>query len=192
MRIWFDSGRDLQLPSAAVRGSNGQPRRMPRPDQERHDTERQRADAERDHLRAPSSRRRRSTRPARPARAADTATSGTAAACPAASARSSMRPTICPMNCTRIRVVISASITVPSENSAARRSRARRARAARRAGSCFGRMQPAEHAEEVAVARRGVRDARVAEQQREHRAERRPQHQQREDRRDASSRRAAP
>ena len=49
------------------------------------------------------------------------------------------------------------------------------------------RVQPAEHGEEVAVARRRVGDAGVAEQQGEHRAERRPQDQEGEHRRDAWS-----
>ena len=48
-------------------------------------------------------------------------------------------------------------------------------------------MQTAERAEEVAALRRGEGDARVAEQQREHRPERRPEHEQREDRRDGAT-----
>ena len=105
--------------------------------------------------------------------------------------RSSISPTICPMNCTRIRVTISASITVPSEKKPAT-IEMRAEHEQRDVREVLRRMQPPEHAEEVAALRRRVRDARVAEQQREHRAERGPQHEQREHRRDASIRRSSP
>src|SRR6266478_4259322 len=49
----------------------------------------------------------------------------------------------------------------------------------------LGRVQPAEHAEEVAALRRSIGDARVTQEKREHRPECGPEHQQREDRRHA-------
>src|SRR6185503_21725 len=55
----------------------------------------------------------------------------------------------------------------------------------RHVGKILGRMKPREHAKEVSILCRRVRDARVTQQQREAGAERRPQHQGGEHLRDA-------
>ena len=79
-----------------------------------------------------------------------------------------------------------------AEREEARHDRERAEHEQRDVREALRRVQPAEHLEEVAVPRRRIRNARVAEQQREHRAERRPQHQHREDASRPRIRRSAP
>ena len=88
-----------------------------------------------------------------------------------------------PMNWTMIRVVMSASITKPSGSSAHTAAMTPQHDQGD-VGKLLGRVQPSEHGKEVAVTRRRKRNARIAEQQREHRPECGPQDQKREHRRD--------
>ena len=95
------------------------------------------------------------------------------------------------MNCTRIRVVISASMTSPSERKLQTIDTAPNDEQGD-VGKRLRRMQPAKRLEEVAVLRRRVGDARVTEQQRKHRPECRPQDRSREKRRDRSAHKSSP